>query len=117
MARTDAGIQAKQNRVNRTTVSIRHANPNDAAAIADIYNEAIRSTTATFDTEPKSAQERLQWLETHDERHPVLVAELDGQVVGWAALTNWSDRPAYGQTAESSFYVSRQFRAVGSVGL
>lgn len=95
------------------TVSIRIARPTDAAAIANIYNEAIRSTTATFDTESKSEDERLRWLESHDERHPVLVAALDGQVVGWAALTKWSDRPAYDQTAESSFYVGEQFRGRG----
>lgn len=95
------------------TVSIRGARPADAAAITDIYNEAIRSTTATFDTEPKSVDERLRWLESHDERHPVLVAELDGQVVAWAALTKWSDRPAYDQTVESSFYVGERFRGRG----
>lgn len=95
------------------TVSIRVARPTDAGAIADIYNEAIRSTTATFDTEPKSEDDRLRWLESHDERHPVLVAELDNRVVGWAALTKWSDRPAYDQTAESSFYVGGQFRGRG----
>ena len=99
--------------MSNTTVAIRHALPSDAAAIADIYNEAIRSTTATFDTEPKSAEERLRWLEAHDERHPVFVAELDGQVVGWAALTKWSDRSAYDQTAESSFYVAQPFRGRG----
>lgn len=96
-----------------TTVSIRGATARDAAAIAEIYNEAIRSTTATFDTEPKSADERLRWLQTHDDRNPVLVAEIDGHVVGWAALTKWSDRPAYDQTAESSFYVAERFRDRG----
>lgn len=95
------------------TVTIRHANQNDAAAIADIYNEAIRATTATFDTEPISAEERVGWLKAHDQRHPVLVAQLHGKVVGWAALTMWSDRPAYSQTAESSFYVAEHFRGQG----
>jgi L-amino acid N-acyltransferase YncA/uncharacterized damage-inducible protein DinB len=95
------------------TISIRHALASDAATIADIYNEAIRTTTATFDTEPKTADERLRWLEAHDERHPVLVAELDGQVVGWAALTTWSDRPAYEQTAETSSYVAEAFHGRG----
>ncbi len=94
-------------------VSIRLAGPHDVAAIAAIYNEAIRTTTATFDTEPKSAEDRSRWLEAHDERHPVFVAEIDGKVVGWAALTKWSDRPAYYQTAESSCYVAELFRSRG----
>lgn len=94
-------------------VSIRYAVADDAAAIADIYNEAIRTTTATFDMEPKTAEDRLQWLEAHDERHPVFVAELDGQIVGWACLAKWSDRPAYDHTAETSFYVSEALRGRG----
>lgn len=94
-------------------ISIRHAVTEDAAAIADIYNEAIRTTTATFDVEPKSAADRLQWLEAHDDRHPVIVAELNGQIAGWASLTKWSDRPAYYQTAETSFYVGEAFRGRG----
>jgi phosphinothricin acetyltransferase len=75
-------------------LTIRLAQASDAAAIAEIYNEAILTTTATFDTEPKTVEEREQWLQSHDERHPVLVAEVDGRVLGWASLTIWSDRPA-----------------------
>lgn len=94
-------------------VSIRLAIANDAAAIACIYNEAIRTTTATFDIEPKSDEDRVRWLAAHDERHPVFVAEVDGQVAGWAALTQWSDRPAYNQTAETTCYVAEPFRGRG----
>jgi L-amino acid N-acyltransferase YncA len=85
----------------------------DAAAIAHIYNEAILTTVATMDTEPKTVEERTQWLQSHDERHPILVAELDGAVVGWASLTEWSDRPAYADTAETSFYVHSTHRGRG----
>jgi phosphinothricin acetyltransferase len=99
--------------MNTSLLEIRRAKPQDIAAITDIYNEAIRTTTATFDTEPKTIAERTEWLESHDERHPVLVAVLDGRVVGWASLTRWSDRHAYDDTAETSFYVSSQFRGQG----
>lgn len=95
------------------TVTIRPAELADAAAIADIYNEAILTTTATFDTEPKSIADRTQWLESHDERHPVIVAVHDGLVVGWASLTRWSERRAYDQTAETSFYVHSSHRGRG----
>jgi phosphinothricin acetyltransferase len=94
-------------------VTIRRATLSDAAAIAAIYNEAIATTTATFDTEPKTVDERIQWLKSHDERHPILVAETDGKVIGWASLTIWSDRPAYDDTAESSFYVHSTHRGRG----
>lgn len=94
-------------------VIIRPAEPNDAAAIAEIYNEAILTTTATFDTEPKSVEDRARWLQTHDERHPVLVALVDGRVAGWASLTSWSERRAYDDTAETSFYVHSTQRGHG----
>jgi phosphinothricin acetyltransferase len=94
-------------------VTIRRAELSDASAIAVIYNEAILTTTATFDTEPKSVEERTQWLRSHDDRHPVLVAVADGKVVGWASLSPWSDRCAYVGTAETSFYVHSTHRGRG----
>lgn len=94
-------------------VQIRKAVLADLETITDIYNEAILTTTATFDTEPKTVSERLPWFESHDPRHPILVAVLQGRVVGWASLTRWSDRPAYSDTAETSFYVKAEFRRQG----
>jgi L-amino acid N-acyltransferase YncA len=94
-------------------VQIRRAEPTDLEAITEIYNEAILATTATFDTEPKSTAERLTWFQAHDERHPILVAVLDGKVVGWSSLSRWSDRRAYDDTAETSFYVKLDFRGQG----
>ncbi len=99
--------------MNATELMIRRAAPRDASALAEIYNEAIQSTVATFDTEPKTSEERRQWLETHREREPVLVAERDGVVVGWASLSFWSDRCAYADTAETSFYVRSENRGDG----
>jgi L-amino acid N-acyltransferase len=94
-------------------VLIRPADLADAEAIAEIYNEAILTTTATFDIEPKDVAERAEWLRSHDDRHPVLVALIDNKVVGWSALTQWSNRPAYDETAETSFYVRSEFRGRG----
>jgi phosphinothricin acetyltransferase len=94
-------------------VEIRRADVRDVPAITAIYNEAILTTTATFDTEPKSVEDRKRWLEEHRERYPVLVALRDGEVVGWSSLTKWSDRPAYDDCAETSFYVKSEHRGQG----
>jgi len=94
-------------------LTVRRATAADAAAIAEIYNEAILTTTATFDTELKTVEERTAWLAAHDERHPVLVGVVDGKVIGWSSLTRWSDRPAYVDTVESSIYVQSGFRGRG----
>lgn len=94
-------------------VSIRPATPEDVAAIAEIYNEAILNTVATFDTETKSIADRVRWFETHDARHPVIVAEIGGTVVAWATLSAWSDRQAYSGTAETTLYVDARYRGGG----
>lgn len=94
-------------------VLVRPAALDDLPAITEIYNEAILTTTATFDTEPKAVEQRLEWFHSHDERHPVIVAILEGQVVGWASISKWSERQAYDDTAETSFYVKSEFRGHG----
>ena len=82
-------------------------------ALAEIYNEAVLTTVATFDTEPRSLEAQREWLLHHGPRYPVLVAELRGEVVGWASLSRWSDRKAYDGTAEVSFYVRSDHRGRG----
>jgi phosphinothricin acetyltransferase len=92
---------------------IRRAQREDIPAITEIYNEAIVTTTSSFDPDPKSVENRTQWFESHDERHPVLVAVVDGRVVGWTSLTRWSDKRAYAITAETSFFVHSSHRGKG----
>ena len=97
----------------KATVAIRRAELVDVPTITEIYNEAIETTVATFDTEVKSVADREAWFRAHGERHPILVAAVDGRVVGWASLNEWSDRRSYDGTAEASFYVHSQFRHRG----
>ncbi len=96
-----------------SALTIRPARIEDAEAIASIYNEAVRSTTATFDTEPRSLADQVSWLEHHDTGHPVLVAELGSVVAGWAALSPWSERCAYAGTVEVSIYIGESWRNRG----
>jgi L-amino acid N-acyltransferase len=95
---------------------IRPAGIEDLPSILDIYNEAVRNTVATFDTDPRSMPQQEAWFEQHGQRHPVLVAEEDGAVAGWASLSAWSDRRAYDDTAEISLYVrsDRRGRGIGT---
>lgn len=94
-------------------LSIRPATANDILRITHIYNDAILNTTATFNTETKTVEERMQWFLNHDEKHPVIVAEINSQVIGFASLSKWSDRCAYDGTAEVSVYIDRNHRGKG----
>ena len=92
---------------------IREAKESDLGRITEIYNQAILTTTATFDTEPKTTEERKEWFQKHSEKYPLIVAELEGRVIGWASLTPWSDRCAYSDTAEISLYIDEAYRGKG----
>jgi L-amino acid N-acyltransferase YncA len=94
-------------------VIIRKATIDDLPAITEIYNQAILTTTATFDTEPKSLEEQKIWFESHGPKYPVLLAEEDDRVIGWASLSRWSDRCAYSDTAEISLYIYEKERGKG----
>jgi len=92
---------------------IRPATNSDIPEITAIYNDAIQNTTATFDTEVKTEEQQVKWFNEHGEKHPVLVAEDQGKVIGWASLSRWSDRCAYQDTAEVSVYVDSEHREKG----
>jgi phosphinothricin acetyltransferase len=86
-------------------MNIRDARLDDLDGIFAIYDREVLHGTATFDTIVKSRQERLDWFATAGQRYPILVAEDNGRVVGWARLYAWSPRRAYDRTAENAVYV------------
>jgi phosphinothricin acetyltransferase len=95
------------------SVTIRAATEADVPAIRDIYNEAILNTTATFDEEPKTLEDRLEWFRETRYPHCIIVAEDDGQVVGWACLRTFRVKAAYRFTAENSVYIHADHRGRG----
>ena len=95
------------------TLTIRPAKTDDLPAITAIYNEAILTTDATFDTELRTLDDRKMWFESHDSRNPIMVAATDDTVTGWASLSKWSERRAYDNTAEISVYIKEEFRGKG----
>jgi L-amino acid N-acyltransferase YncA len=92
-------------------MTIRPATEADAPAIADIYNQGIRTRQATFDTNERTAQDIRTWLE--DKMHPLLVAEQGGAVLGWIHASSYRSRACYSGVAEFSVYVSEKARGQG----
>ena len=88
----------------------RQAEPGDAGTIARIYNEGIEDRVATFDTELRTADDILGWLE---EDYPLVVAEADGEVHAWAVVHPYSARAVYSGVGDYSVYVSRESRGRG----
>jgi len=92
--------------------TVRAAEPADAAAIADIYNQGIEDRIATFETGSRAATDIEPWLEQAD-RLPLLVAERDGGIAGWAHVSAWDERRCYDGVGEYTIYVDRDARGQG----
>ena len=90
---------------------IRPARLEDAAAIASIYSEGIADRVATFETEPRRAADVEPWIGAD---LPLLVDEEGGRGLGWAKLSDYSDRCCYRGIAEVSIYVAREARGRGA---
>ncbi len=97
------------------TISLRAAQSSDLPAILDIYNHAVLNTTASWDYEPSTLDQRTRWFEQH--KHlglPVLVAvDEAGTIVGWGALSEFREKIGYQYTVEFSVYVAADHRRRG----
>ena len=85
---------------------IRPATAADAAAIINIYNHYIATTTISFEENPVSEKEMAQRIQDVTANMPWYVEEQDGEVVGYAYATPWRVRSAYRFSVESTVYVS-----------
>ncbi len=96
-------------------VTIRLVERRDAEAIRTIYNTEVGETTVTFDLVPRTLDAQVEWIDEHKGAHPAIVAVDDatGEVVGFASLSPFRDRPAYATTVEDSVYVRRDRRGAG----
>jgi L-amino acid N-acyltransferase YncA len=94
-------------------VSIRKAIGADLGAINDIYNYYVAHSTCTYQSEPSTAAERAKWFDDHKDPYFVTVAEINGQVIGWASVSRYHPRAAYGKTVENSVYIHHEWQHKG----
>jgi L-amino acid N-acyltransferase YncA len=93
--------------------TIRRATIADSEAIRQIYNIEVLGSTVTFDLVVRSPDEQAEWMAQHSGVYPVVVAEIDGEVVGFASLSPYRPRPAYSTSVEDSVYVAANLRGEG----
>lgn len=101
------------------SVFFRAATRADLPAINAIYNHYVLHSTCTYQTVPSTEREREEWFEAHGERHPVIVAEQAGEVVGWGSLSKFHPRQAYENSVEDSIYIHHELlgRGMGTMFL
>jgi L-amino acid N-acyltransferase YncA len=105
----------KQSPPQYTEPQIRIATLTDLPWIVAIYNQAVPTHRSTANTTPVTVEGRKAWFMEHDpEKHPIFVAEIDGQLAGWCSLSTYRPgRMALRFTAEMSLYIDGAFHRKG----
>ncbi|WP_260284414.1 arsinothricin resistance N-acetyltransferase ArsN1 family A [Peribacillus aracenensis] len=96
---------------------IREAMETDIVSIKELYNQGIEDRAATLEIETKDQTYMEEWFAKHMGRYKVIVAEQEGQIVGWSSLNPYNSRAAYKRVADLSVYISRDHRGKGIGGL
>lgn len=95
-------------------MNIRDATDADLPQILAIYNDVVENTTAIYDAGPSTLERHRAWFEDRQRRGmPVLVAESEGEVVGFASFGEWRSRWGYRYTVEHSVHVRADRRGNG----
>jgi phosphinothricin acetyltransferase len=85
---------------------IRRVLPDDAAAIAAIYNDHVAHTIVTFEETPVDEAAMRGRIADIDASYAWYVAEVDGRVAGYAYASAWRARSAYRRSVETTVYVA-----------
>jgi len=93
---------------------VRAATDGDIIALTALYNDLGVATTACYDLRPATLGERRAWLDDHQTNGwPVLVADDNGQVIGYAAYGAFRAKPGYRYTVEHTVYVAQDCQGCG----
>jgi L-amino acid N-acyltransferase len=100
----------------KADATLRPATEADLPAINDIYNHYVRTSTCTYQETDETMEDRVAWFKHHGPAHPIIVAEIDGVVVGWGSLSPFRERSGYRFTVEDSVYIDHEHhnRGIGS---
>ncbi len=93
---------------------IRQATAADIERITAIYNETIAEGGWTGDLDPLPIENRQAWFRNHNAPYAVFVAEIDGLVAGYVALSPYRNgRKAFSGTCEINYYLAQRYRGRG----
>lgn len=93
---------------------IRKALSADIPAILSIYNDMILHTTAVYDVDPHTIEQRMRWYEERTAGgYPILVAEENEHVIGFASYGSFRPWQGFRFTVEHAVYVSTQAQGKG----
>ena len=88
-------------------IIIRSATASDAEALLKIYAYYVENTAITFEYDVPAIEEFIQRIENTLKKYPYLVAEKDGEILGYAYAGIFKDRAAYDWSAETTIYLKQ----------
>lgn len=93
---------------------VRDVTVDDASAICEIYNHYVENTIITFEEVAVSAEEMAGRIEKTTASYPWIVLEEDGEILGYAYVTNWRTRSAYRYSTECTIYLHKDATGRGA---
>ena len=94
-------------------ITIRTATPADAEKLLEIYAPYVECTAITFEYDVPSLQEFTDRIETTLKKYPYLVAEQNGEILGYAYAGAFKARAAYARSVETSIYIKQGKKRAG----
>ena len=94
-------------------ITIRSATLQDAKVLLDIYAPYVEKTAITFEYDIPSVEEFASRIQKTKERYPYLVAERDGELLGYAYVSAFKERAAYDWAVETSIYLKEDQKGQG----
>lgn len=95
-------------------ITIRTARQDDIKKINEITNYSILNYSYNLNTHVMSLKDTIKWFENHiNTNYPIIVAELDNIIVGWASLSKFREFSGYKTTAECSVYIKNEYKRKG----
>ncbi len=99
--------------MNMNNITIRPAYLSDAENLLDIYSPYVLHTAITFDLTPSSPDEFRAKMEQIMQNYPYLIAEQNGEILGYTYASLFVGRDAYNHSAEMSIYIDRKYTHCG----
>lgn len=103
----------KEEKNMNETIKLRTARPDDAEELLKIYAPYVENTAITFEYEVPSVAEFRARIENTLKKYPYIVAERDGELLGYAYTGPFKSRAAYNWAAETSIYVKESQKGLG----
>lgn len=91
------------------SVILRPATTADLPEINEIFNYYVKTSTCVWTDTPCSEKERKDWFSNHDHSLPILVADYQGTIVGWGALSWFESACTFSKTVENSVYIHHDY--------